>query len=279
MTQDRTKILLKLTLGLFAVLLLFAAVSTIRNSVSFRVTGTLPSGTLPTSTAKIRVEFSKELAPLEDQDPEFVQFTPELEHTKSIEGKTLEITLLSEPEKDADLKLLIRNARSASGSNHSTEITYSVKYIQFGDLSPKERELQETATQAPTADGFISQLPYETVSYNIRPLQIPKDPFSEEDDDDPLEFGLYIETIALRTGKSLEEYKQTNLRLRERALEWIRSEGKNPDAFFITYGPSDEELNGEVQTREEDTRPLTQEQEPEEEFTGDGTPPDASFFE
>jgi hypothetical protein len=264
------------------VLLVLVALVQIFLNGGFRASLTPSGGVLPTSVTVIKAEFNRPLAALEEQPEGFVRFEPAIPVNTLITDSDLVIVLEEQPDVNSEVTLFITDILAQDGSQTSIEKKYKVEFVPYTQLDGDAKELNEE-NSAPTdisQHPLVQILPHSELSYSIdytyaiRGDSVPIDPDGPQDN-----FILVINTIA-RTDIDPDEYKATNLRLRDRALEWIREQGFNPEDYDILFTPDDAFLDGNesedggVEEFTENANTL-----PEEEFTGDGVPPDASFFE
>lgn len=235
----------------------------ITSKTSFRLVNVSPKGTLPTSTTAITMEFNKELKPLDQQKPGFLNADPAINLEIAIRDKSLVITLNEPPKENSNFVLKFTDLESEGGDAYSESLTYKVKYVPYNKLSKEEKDRQAQNSVSPLArHPLLSMLPYDAIAYRMfyvldqKKFGTAADWKAEKDN-----FKVYITTFALKDGTQ-EAYKQKHLNVRELAKQWIRDLGVDPDKDInIIYSPTDEELNGQAPPQTED------------DFTGDGEAP------
>jgi len=254
------KLLAAATIVLVLGLLAFRTVS---NS-QFRIVKTSPSGSvLSTSTSKIVIDFNRQLKDIDQQPDDLIQLEPDLAKDVSINEKTLTITLIERPPREIDFTITIDNLTSTDEDVLSTNIKYAVEYVPFNKLSAEERAKNISSVGTPQdRHPLLGQLPHDEISFRVTYIANPET-FGTADDwrDEKNNFFVTISTFSLKQGVPAEEYKATNISIRNDALDWIRKLGVDPDDdITIIFAPNDDELNGV------------------EEFTGDGVEPTPEDF-
>lgn len=244
------------------VILLLVIFQTVSRS-QFRLVESIPSRTLPTSTNTIVLNFNRELKPTEEQQQNYISFTPDLSSIVTINSKTMLITFVSQPEKDSTFAIELRDLRSTKDESLTTRVEYAVKYIPYGQLSDEERERQSRNVGRPEdRNPLLSKLPHDEISFRISYITNPEtfgtaSDWRAERDNYTVTVSTFVPEPA---AKPDDAYTKSTLQIRQRALDWIRKQGVDPDNDInIAFIPGDIDLQGSG----------------EDEFTGDGAPPES----
>lgn len=230
----------------------------------FQAVSVSPEKTFPSATESITIEFNKDLTPLEDQPQDFAVVEPNLPFVAVINDNVLKIQFGEGNQEDpfigkiydgTEFTLNINSIMSAGGKTTSLVLPYKATIKPVEEVAEEDKPVGDILDRHP----LLPKLPYDAIAFKVDYYVISQDfGLAKSWQEEKINFRVVVTTYVPRDyGEPISTFKESTERLRNRALEWIKEQGVDPNNdVVVLYEPNDELVDQGL-----------------EEFTGDGIDP------
>lgn len=198
-------------------------------SLSFRITGTLPSlSSFPNVMPYVDINFNKNLA-----SNASISSSPNVVKSYSIKGKLLRINLKA-LKTGSDYTILLNQVQSEGGQRLTKKLEFMTKDISFSKL-PKAVQDAIVGSQDPndssllTNDPLVSHLPYGSLDFNIS--------YSITRSNNAPALVIHVQPILSGADFKLNQadLQRTITTKDQSAIAYIRSLGLDPSKYNIQF--------------------------------------------
>lgn len=237
------KLVIKLVGGVLLLTIIVVAFIVYREKTTLILKSVVPANRSEASvTTRIEYTFNH---PLDPDISENFSITPYVPGRIIIKDDRLIFEPSQNLDIDTEYEAVLENPRSKNGlRSESVKTEFTAVYIPFNEVpeAQREQEVQQSENLQETYP-IVSHLPHETleykIDYTVPNYAAPETEEGQEIADDsvqPLE--LEIELYAIRNRpEQHDRYKKQLRRYRDKALEYIRSLGFDPNDYDIRYNP------------------------------------------
>lgn len=224
----------KLTMGIILVILAAAATGgwLFYTQSQFRLVSTIPQKDAG-SVAPVIFKFNRDL---DRQTANYFTITPAVQGTIQISGGSFTFQPAGNYTLNTTYTAKLSQVVATDGSTLGDQsVTFTVKLLQFNQLSPSEQQAQKDRTDVvERTNPFLAQLPYSTTDFKIDYQLISTD----SRDTTPTNVTYTITLYAvLNQPDQIDTYNAELKTYKQEALNWIRSQGTDPNALKIQYSP------------------------------------------
>lgn len=210
----------------------------------FRVISAEPKGE-SSSIAPVVFTFDR---PLSDSTAQEFVITPYAAGRTYIEGNTLRFEPTQSYFLDTEYTASLTTAHATDGSEKkNVKVTFTPTLKNVAKLTESERAAEESKTDSLEGDSpFLARLPQETIDYKIDYEVLPA--INPEDKDHLL---LKVDLYGIFNRPDQRDSYVAELKShRQAALDWIRSQGVDPEKYVIRFVPNPDDPFAQVDSEQ-----------------------------